>query len=157
LKALAGLSFVLAAGAAPGLSWPTDAATTEYVVVDRNSGLAINGFDPIAYFTDHAAVLGRGEFEYRYAGAVWRFHNLGNRAAFAADPDVYMPRYGGYDAVAVGRQAPVAGDPRVWVITGERLYLFSSAESRAAFISGTAAAIATADRAWPKVQLTLSP
>ena len=161
-KAGAGLCLLLAVSGALGLSLlglscRTDAATTEYVVVDRNSGLAINGFDPIAYFTDHAAVLGRGQFEYRYAGAVWRFHNSGNRAAFAADPDVYMPRYGGYDPVAVGRDAPVAGDPRVWLIAGERLYLFHSSDSRSAFASDVTEAIAAADRAWPRVQLTLSP
>lgn len=159
LNAGAGLGLLLAVvgGGTFAVSWPTGAATTEYVVVDRNSGLAINGFDPLAYFTEHAALLGSGRFEYRYAGAVWRFRNSGNRAAFAADPEIYMPRYGGYDAVAIAREAPVSGDPRVWLIAGERLYLFSSAESRAAFGSDAAKTVAAADRAWPKVQRTLSP
>jgi hypothetical protein len=144
-------------GGALTLSWPTGAATTEYVVVDRNSGLAINGFDPIAYFTERAALLGSGQFEYRHAGAVWRFRSSGNRAAFVAHPDIYVPRYGGYDAVAIGRHAPVAGDPRVWLVAEERLFLFSSSDSRAAFAADPAKAIAAADRAWPKVQVTLSP
>jgi len=156
LKAVAGLGLLLSVGGALAFSWPTGAATTEYIVVDRNSGLAISGFDPVAYFTVHEALLGRAQFEYRHAGAVWRFRNSGNQAAFAADPDVYMPRYGGYDAVAVGRDAPVPGDPRLWLIAGERLYLFSSPESQAAFASDADKALAAADRAWPKVQLTLS-
>jgi hypothetical protein len=72
----AGLALALAAGvgllgAVAGIA-AVAAATTEYIVVDRNSGLAISGFDPIAYFTDGAAKLGRGEFEFRHAGAVWR-------------------------------------------------------------------------------------
>ena len=136
---------------------PTGAATTEFVVVDRNSGLAISGFDPIAYFTDRTAILGRGDFEYRHAGAVWRFRNSGNRDAFAADPDVYMPRFGGYDPLGIGRGAAVPGDPRVWLIAGERLYLFYSPENKAAFAADTGRAITAADREWPTVQLTLSP
>jgi len=153
--AIAGLA--LLAIAAGGFALPTGAATTEYVVVDRNSGLAISGFDPIAYFTNGAAILGKGEFEYRYAGAVWRFHNPGNRGAFIADPDIYMPRFGGYDPVAVGRRAAVPGDPRTWAIVGERLYLFHSPDTKSAFANGAAKAIAAAERQWPKVQRTLSP
>src|SRR5262249_12011771 len=103
---------------------PIAAATTEYIVTDRNSGLAIHGFDPVAYFTDGKPMLGRGEFEYAHAGVVWRFRNVGNRSAFAADPEIYMPRYGGYDPVGIGRGVPVAGDPRYWIIVGDRLYLF---------------------------------
>lgn len=136
---------------------PIAAATTELVVVDRNSGLAIHGYDPIAYFTDGAPSLGKGEFEYRHAGAIWRFRNAGNLAAFAADPDVYMPRFGGYDPVGVGRSVAVAGDPRVWLIVGERLYLFRSAENKAIFAVDSERAVTAADAAWPAVQKTLVP
>ena len=136
---------------------PLAAATTEYVVVDRYSGLAISGFDPVAYFTDGVALVGKGEFEYSYAGAVWRFHNEGNRGAFAANPEIYMPRFGGYDPVGVARRVAVPGDPRLWRVTGERLYLFYTAEARATFGEDEGQVIATADRNWPAVQLTLSP
>ena len=103
------------------------AATTEQLVVDRNSGLAINGFDPVAYFIDGVASLGKGDFEASFAGAVWRFRNEGNRGAFVADPEIYMPRYGGYDPIGVARGVAVAGDPRLWTLAGARLYLFSTA------------------------------
>jgi len=136
---------------------PLVAATTEQVVVDRNSGLAIHGFDPIAYFTEGAASLGKGEFEYRHAGAVWRFRNPGNLAAFAADPDVYMPRFGGYDPVGVSRGLAVAGDPRIWMIAGERLYLFQTPENRAVFSVDSERFLAAADEVWPTVLRTLSP
>ena len=69
-------------GAVPGLL----AATTEQIVVDRYTGLAIYGIDAVAYFTNHKPTAGRENFELRHAGAVWRFENAGNRAAFAADP-----------------------------------------------------------------------
>src|SRR2546422_3799753 len=85
--------------AALTLAKPLGAATTEYVVTDRRTGLAIGGYDPVGYFTEEAPTPGRGEFEYTFAGAVWRFRNAGNRGAFVADPAVYMPRFGGYDPV----------------------------------------------------------
>jgi hypothetical protein len=136
---------------------PIGAATTEYVVLDRNSGLAIHGFDPVAYFTNAAPSLGRGEFEYRHAGAVWRFRNAGNLSAFVADPDVYMPRFGGYDPMMVGRGGAAAGDPRIFLVSGERLYLFQSPESKEAFVAAGERAVRAAEAAWPTVQQTLSP
>jgi hypothetical protein len=142
--------------AAPTMPSPIG-ATTEYVVVDRHTGLAIGGYDPVAYFTDRVATPGREPFEHRFAGAIWSFRNAGNRAAFAADPDIYMPRFGGYDPVGVARGVGVAGDPRLWLILGERLYLFYTAEARAAFEADAEPIIAAAEKNWPSVQLTLSP
>ena len=109
---------VLAAAASPSAGSPRPAAiraaTTELIVVDRNSGLAISGFDPVAYFIDGVAMPGKGDFEASFAGAVWRFRNEGNRGAFIADPDTYMPRFGGYDPIGVARGVAVPGDPRLW-------------------------------------------
>ena len=68
------------------------AATTERIVVNRYSGLAIAGFDPVAYFTDSMAVQGLPDYEAREGGAVWRFRNEGNRASFVAHPEIYGPQ-----------------------------------------------------------------
>ena len=76
------------------------AAAPEPLVVNPNTGLALSGFDPVAYFTDGKPQFGRPELEFRNNGAVWRFRNEGDRAAFADHPEVYMPRFGGYDPVA---------------------------------------------------------
>ncbi len=99
-------------------------------MVDWHTGLAINGYDPVAFFTDGKPMSGDAEFELRYGGAIWRFANLGNRAAFVARPDIYMPQYGGYDPVGVARGVAVAGNPNVWLIAGERLFLFYDAAWR---------------------------
>jgi hypothetical protein len=133
------------------------AATTERVVANRHTGLAIDGFDPVAYFVDGEPRPGRASQEYRFAGASWRFRNEGNRAAFAADPQVYMPRFGGHDPIAAGRGVGAAGHPRLWVIAEKRLYLFYSAEARAQFVRDPAQAIDAADRHWPDVLRTLAP
>ena len=147
---------VAAAGFGPA-STPINAATTELVVANRFTGLAIDGFDPVAYFVDDAPRIGRAELEARFAGATWRFQNEGNRAAFVADPDVYMPRFGGYDPIVVARGAATSGHPKLWLIAGKRLYLFYSAEARAAFAENPDRVIESAERYWPEVLRTLSP
>jgi hypothetical protein len=133
------------------------AATTERIVTDPNSGLAIGGFDPVAYFTEARPRLGIADHELSFAGAVWRFHNEGNRAAFAADPAVYMPRFGGYDPIAVARGASAPGHGELWSIADERLYLFFSAAARDVFAGDPASAVDAAERLWPTVLRTLSP
>lgn len=133
------------------------AATTERIVVDRHRGLAIAGFDPVAYFTDATATLGRPDVEYAYAGAIWRFRNEGNRGAFAADPNVYMPRFGGYDPAGAARGAAVEGHPLLWLILEQRLYFFETAKTRDVFVDDPERIIAAAERKWPQVLRTLSP
>jgi hypothetical protein len=92
---LAAFALALVLGLALALDRrPAGAATTERLVVDRHTGLALYGYDPVAYFTDAEPLVGRPEFELSYAGAVWRFRNEGNRAAFNDRPDVYMPGFG---------------------------------------------------------------
>ena len=98
---------------------------------------------------------GRGsaapDLELRHAGATWRFRNEGNRAAFAADPDVYMPRFGGHDPIAVARGAATPGPSRALADRRRRLYLFYSDEARAAFARDPDGAIEAAERHWPEI------
>ncbi|HEX4043558.1 MAG TPA: YHS domain-containing (seleno)protein [Xanthobacteraceae bacterium] len=133
------------------------AAAGEHVVMDWHSGLAIDGYDPVGFFTEGRPVAGSDDYELRYGGAVWRFANLGNRAAFAADPDVYMPQYGGYDPVGIARGLAVAGNPNVWLIIGEKLFLFYSDDRREKFAAHPNRVTDAADRQWPAVARTLTP
>jgi hypothetical protein len=132
------------------------AATTERIVTDYHTGLAISGFDPVAYFTNSKAVLGRPELETRFAGASWRFINEGNRAAFIANPEVYMPVFGGYDPMGVTRGVAVAGHPGIWLVVGERLYLFRNPQTRENFAAEPDEFNAEANRRWPEVERTLA-
>lgn len=133
------------------------AATTERVVVDWHSGLAIGGYDPVAFFTNGRALPGSPDFELRYAGAIWRFHNMGNRAAFAAQPEIYMPQFGGYDPIGVIRGIAVAGNPNVWLIAGQRLYLFYDRARMEKFAADADRLAAEAERKWPDLRHSLSP
>jgi hypothetical protein len=130
---------------------------TERVVTDPLTGLAINGFDPVAYFTDGKPSLGSADFEYRAEDVIWRFRNEGNRSAFAADVHVYRPRFGGYDPVAIGRGVATAGHPAIWTISGNRLYLFYNEQARAKFLVDPIEAISLADQKWAEVLRTLAP
>jgi hypothetical protein len=133
------------------------ADANEQVVVDWHTGLAISGYDPVAYFTDAKPVEGSPDFELRYAGAIWRFANIGNRAAFAARPDIYMPQYGGHDPLGVARGLAVAGNPNAWLISSSRLFLFYNDDRRDKFVTDPNRVIGPADRKWPEVQRTLTP
>jgi hypothetical protein len=132
------------------------AATTERVIVNRYTGLAIEGFDPVAYFVDVRAVVGLPEFEASQAGAVWRFRNEGNRASFVAHPDIYGPQFGGYDPVDLARGVTYAGNPRFWLIAGERLYLFGREENRDAFAADPERFQGEANSRWPALEQRLA-
>lgn len=146
---------VLALAAVLAAFSPALAANELRIVADPNSGLALSGVDPVAYFTDGRPVFGRPDLELSTVGAVWRFRNAGNRTAFVENPDVYMPRFGGYDPVALMRGRSVPGHPLIWAIRAERLYLFYSDADRAAFLADPDRIIATAERRWPDVARTI--
>src|SRR5580704_15319882 len=136
---VAGLALAVAA---PG----SVAATTEMIVVDGHTGLAIGGYDPVAFFTDGKPVEGSANFEFRYGGAVWRFCNIGNRDAFVDRPDIYMPRFGGYDPTSVARGVATAGNPNVWLIAGQQLFLFYDRDHLEKFVADSSHLLAEAER-----------
>lgn len=137
-------------------NFAANGATTERLVVDRFTGLAIHGYDPVAYFVDGQPVLGLPDFEAWQGGAVWRFHNEGNRASFLAHPEVYGPEYGGYDPVDIARGVTVAGNPLFWVVAGERLYLFGQETNRDAFAADPARYLDQAQERWPALEHLLA-
>jgi hypothetical protein len=144
------------AGAIADRTWPelAEVGLTERVAVDRISGVAISGYDPVAYFVTGEAVAGSSRYEIIWNGAAWRFANQGNRDAFLADPAVYAPRFGGYDADAVASGITTPGDPHVFAITGDRLFLFRDVGSRKDFLASPARAEA-AETAWPGLESAL--
>jgi len=158
--ALAGVAAMAAGLAAFGPlagPWPAaQAGTTQRVVTDYYTGLAIDGFDPVSYFVGGAPQRGRAEWEMRFEGASWRFANQGNRVQFSAAPQVYAPRFGGYDAVELADGKAVPGQPLIWTIHDERLYLFASEANRLAFSGRPGTLADKAGRAWPQIRATLA-
>jgi hypothetical protein len=148
----------LLAGLLPQLLAPlaARAATTERVVVNRYTGLAIEGFDPVAYFVEARPMVGLKDFEASQAGAVWRFRNEGNRASFVAHPEIYGPQFGGYDPFDLARGVTIAGNPRFWLVAGQRLYLFGREENRDAFAADPRRVLRDANGRWPELEQELA-
>jgi len=107
-------------------------------------------------FVEGRAERGLPDFEAAEAGAVWRFHNEGNRASFVAHPEIYGPQFGGYDPVDLGRGVPYAGNPRFWVVAGDRLYLFGREENRDAFAADPQHFLKDARARWPAIEQNLA-
>ena len=144
---------VLSAGAEGWLA----ASVTERTALDWRTGLAIYGYDPVAYFSEKGPRPGKAVHEHAMDGATWRFQNEGNRAAFIERPDVYLPRFGGYDPLSVARGVAVAGHPDFWMIHAGGLYLFAGAATRAAFARNPERAAVIAQEGWPAVREALTP
>lgn len=154
---LAGLLVVsLVLASLGGLEFRAQASTTERVVVNRFTGLAIEGFDPVAYFADARPVRGLPEFEASDSGAVWRFRNASNRDAFVTHPNIYGPQFGGYDPIDLARGVTFAGSPRFWLVSGQRLYLFGREQSRDTFAADPKQFLDEANDRWPELKQTLA-
>lgn len=141
---------LLAVAAMPVTPQPARAAETP-VYTGFLSSLAVNGHDPVAYFTEGKPVEGSSAFESTYKGATWRFASAANRAAFDADPAKYAPQYGGYCAWAVSQGYTAKGDPAHWRIVDGRLYLNYNAEVQQNWAQDIPGHIKAADGNWPKV------
>lgn len=147
------ISFAVAVVAAAG-----DArALSELVIRDSFTGVAIGGYDPVAYFIDGEPRLGDPSIEVEWSGAYFAFVNQGNAAAFRDAPQVFTPAYGGYGVLGVSREQPQEGDPRLFVVRNNRLFFFHSPADRKAFLADPDTLIALADSRWPAVRALLSP
>ena len=87
--------------------------------------LAIQGYDPVAYFKQHEAVKGRKELAVSHQGVLYYFSSVANKEEFKKNPSHYEPQYGGWCAYAMGSKGEkVSIDPKTFKITNDRLYLF---------------------------------
>ena len=115
-------------------------------------GVAIKGYDPVAYFNKSQAVKGSETFQHEWLGQLWNFSSAENLALFKADPVKYVPQFGGYcsDSHNVADINPTA-----WRIVNARLYLFYS-ESSADKFSNDGYALSKAEEYWSGVKAGLS-
>lgn len=114
------------------------------------AGLALKGYDAVAYFTEGRPVSGDERYEHTWKGARWLFVSAGNRDAFAKDPERYAPVYGGYCAYAVSHGYTADGDPQVWKIVEDRLYLNYNREAQKLWGEDIPGNIAKGDENWPR-------
>ena len=126
------------------------------IVTDPLTGIAIDGYDPVSYFTDAEPQQGRPDFEYDWAGVPWYFESAANRDVFARNPSVYAPQFGGHCLMSLSRGYVSDGKPRLYVIDGMKLYFFYSTANRDAFLLSKAQAVADATKNWPTLSKGLT-
>jgi hypothetical protein len=115
-------------------------------------GLAIDGYDPVAYFTESRALPGLPQLTHQHGGATYRFATEAHRDAFAADPARYLPQYGGFCAWAVSRGDTAPIDPEAWRIVDGRLYLNYSRSVQRMWEADVPANIRKGDANWPALR-----
>ena len=129
----------------------TPAAALSPVNKTTFGGVAIDGYDPVAYFIDGKPVEGSREFAFEWNGASWRFASAAHRDLFAQAPEKYAPQYGGYCAWAVSQGYTADIDPEAWRIEDGRLFLNYSLEVQKKWAAGLPGNIAKGDVNWTRL------
>ncbi len=118
---------------------------------DKNltyQGIAIQGFDPVAYFTDNKAVAGNSDITLSHDGAIYRFATAEHKTVFEADPGKYVPQYGGYCAYGAAQGYNASVEPEQFTIADGKLYLNYNAAVRERWTQDKAGYITKADAYW---------
>ncbi len=114
---------VLAAAAALLLGGPAPGGTPVEAVNHGRDGIALKGYDPVAYFVRGRPEKGSAQFSHSWANATWWFVSAEHRELFKANPGKYAPQFGGYCAWAVSNGYTADTDPAAWKIVDGKLYL----------------------------------
>jgi YHS domain-containing protein len=112
------------------------------------NGVALDGQDVVAYFTENRFVPGKPQFVVRWKGVLWQFSSAKHRDLFTKEPAKYAPQYGGYCAKAASDGNLATTIPTAWEIRNGKLYLNYSAEAQQEWFQDTANKIIKADANW---------
>jgi hypothetical protein len=144
---------LLTAVAAAGPARAEPVVTT--IVTDPLTGVALEGYDPVSYFTEPQPLPGLPDYEYYWGGVPWYFASAANRDVFMRAPEIYAPQHGGYCEMSLARGFLSDGKPAIYIIEKMKLYLFYSAGNREAFLLSKADALARAEANWPHLSAEL--
>jgi hypothetical protein len=115
-------------------------------------GKALNGYDVVAFFKESKPVMGADSLSYTYKDVKWLFSTEADRMAFKADPEHFMPQYGGYCAygTAQGHKAPTK--PETWTILNDKLYFNYNLKVKEVWTKDQQGMIGKADKNWPELK-----
>lgn len=151
-SAVSAVAFALAAMIGGASAFADDSINTGYF-----GGVAIMGYDTVAYFTEGKAVKGSEEFSYDWLGTPWHFASKKHQEMFINEPDKYAPQFGGYCApeVAVTGTATINVDPEAFKIIDGKLYLVYDVVDADYFKDNAKELVPKGVENWPKVQAAL--
>lgn len=127
---------------------PSSGAAAAIWVGAKADEPAVGGNDPVAYFTSKTATPGRVDLTHVHEGATFRFATPENRAAFIADPERYIPQFGGHCAWAASQGRLAGPDPTIWRIVGDKLYLNCSKDAETKWLADVPGNIARGEAFW---------
>ncbi len=127
------------------------AATTNAQTVKFNAtdGIAIKGYDPVAYFNQSKAVQGSDSYLFAWSDTKWKFVSQANLDSFKLAPEKYAPQYGGYCAYGCSENHKSPTDPNAWTIIDNKLYLNYSLKVKEFWLKDTISRIKAANAYWP--------
>ena len=133
----------------PGLVAKSGVLGGKTLVFTDKKGVALGGYDPVAYFADGAPKKGDAKIEATFNGALYHFVSQDNRATFEKDPTKYAPAYGGFCgyAASVGKVRPA--DPLIWSIVDGQLIVQHTKGADELWKKDVAGNKAKADKYWP--------
>lgn len=149
---LAALGLLVASTAIP--SAPAFAVVPESTsaVNTDEQGIALHGYDPVAYFTVGAPTKGSASFTATHEGASYHFASAENMRKFKANPAAFAPQYGGFCAMGVALEKKLDGDPNVWKIVDGKLYLNVNADVSVAWQRDIPGNLEKANEYWPEIK-----
>lgn len=136
------------AGVALSVSLAASAFAAGVDLNASSTGLALQGYDPVAYFTEGAPTKGSWKITAVHDDATYRFASEEHKASFEANPEAYLPQYGGYCAFGAAMGFKFDGDPTYWKIVDDELFLNISADIQERWVSDIPGFVAQADENW---------
>jgi len=118
----------------------------------ETDGVALHGYDPIAYFVAAEPQKGQAQYSYEYKGSKFYFANEANRHAFMEAPEKYAPQFGGYCAYGTSQGYKVSTQPDAFAIVKDKLYLNYNKKVQGIWQQDVPGNIERAEKNWPEVQ-----
>jgi YHS domain-containing protein len=115
-------------------------------------GLALRGYDAVAYFTDGQPKKGDPKFHTKLNGATYYFASADHLKKFKANPDAYLPQFGGFCAMGTAMNRKIEGDPNVWKLVDNKLFLNANPDVGRRWSQDIPGNIARADDNWPQIK-----
>ena len=125
-------------------------ADSSVPAVNFAEGIGLKGYDSVAYFVSGAPTKGSEQYSFARKGVTYRFASAGNLEKFKADPEKYLPQYGGYCAYAMSLDRIADIDPSRWAIVNGKLYLNNGFVAEKLWSLNKSGNIVSADRNWPQ-------